>query len=87
MTRTKFPIFLRHCCILVSAYSLTPASRRPNGRARGALTVTVSDPSGGVIAGATVAISNGAGRNAPRQTTAGSGSYTFTLLPPGTYKV
>jgi hypothetical protein len=49
----------------------------------GALTVNVNDPSGGVIVGATVKISNGAPVTRS-QTTGGNGSYTFTLLPPGT---
>lgn len=53
----------------------------------GALTGTVTDPSGAVIAGATVtATSIGTGQ-ARTVTTDASGSYKFSLLPPGNYSV
>jgi hypothetical protein len=52
----------------------------------GALTVTVKDPSGSVIPGATVTVNNGSGLTRAEKTDA-NGSYTFTLLPPGTYGV
>jgi hypothetical protein len=52
----------------------------------GALTVTVTDPSGAVIAGSTVTLTNGA-TVTRKQTTDANGSYTFGLLPPGDYKV
>jgi Carboxypeptidase regulatory-like domain len=84
MTRIKFRVLFA-LMFFVSAHAWSPAARAQSG-GTGALTVTVSDPSGGVIAGATVAISNGAAVSRT-QTTSGSGSYTFTLLPPGTYKV
>src|SRR5277367_462111 len=52
----------------------------------GALTVNVKDPSGAVIAGASVTVSNAAAVNRTAMT-GGDGSYTFPLLPPGDYKV
>ena len=52
----------------------------------GALTVTAQDPSGGAIPGATVAIENTSGVKREDKTTA-NGAFTFTLLPPGTYRV
>jgi len=52
----------------------------------GALTVTVRDSSGAVIAGASVKVSNGAGITRS-QTTNAEGDYTFSLLPPGEYSV
>jgi hypothetical protein len=53
----------------------------------GALTGTVTDPSGGVIAGATVTITNtGTGETRTAKTDA-NGSYKFGLLVPGTYSV
>jgi hypothetical protein len=53
----------------------------------GALTGTVTDPSGAIIAGASVAAVD-TGTGAERDTTTNSnGSYKFALLPPGTYNV
>ena len=52
----------------------------------GALTVNIADPNGAVIASASVKISNSAEVNRI-QTTGANGSLTFTLLPPGTYRV
>lgn len=52
----------------------------------GALTVTASDPSGSLIVGAKVTISNGAAVSRT-QATGDNGSYTFTLLTPGVYQV
>src|ERR1700674_2160996 len=53
----------------------------------GALEGTVKDPSGAVIPNATVtatSLDNGQVRTA---TTSGDGTYRFTLLPPGNYRV
>jgi hypothetical protein len=77
--------FLFAVLVLAGACFLSAASDAQSG-GTGALTVTVTDPSGGVIAGANVTISNGAAVTRS-QTTAANGSYTFTLLPPGVYKV
>jgi Carboxypeptidase regulatory-like domain/TonB-dependent Receptor Plug Domain len=53
----------------------------------GALTGTVTDPSGGVIAGTTVTLTNiGTGQSRTTTTDAG-GSYKFSLIPPGNYSV
>jgi len=52
-----------------------------------ALTGTVTDPTGAVIPNVTVTATN-AGNNAVRTATSGAdGTYRFTLLPPGTYRV
>lgn len=53
----------------------------------GALTGTVTDPSGGVIAGAAVTLTNTGTGQARTTTTDANGSYKFGLLPPGTYSV
>ena len=53
----------------------------------GALTGTLSDPSGAVIPGVTVTVTNndtGQQRNAK---TGADGTFTVSLLPPGNYKV
>ena len=53
----------------------------------GALTGTVTDQSGGVIAGAGVTATNIGTGQARTVTTDASGSYKFSLLPPGNYSV
>lgn len=53
----------------------------------GALTGTVTDPSGGVITGAMVTVTNIGTGQARTVTTESSGSYRFSLLPPGNYSV
>jgi hypothetical protein len=53
----------------------------------GALTVTVSDPTGAMVTGASVTISNAPRALSRTEVTGANGSYTFTLLPPGDYEV
>jgi len=53
----------------------------------GALTGTVTDPSGAVISGATVTATNVGTGQSRTTTTDSSGSYKFSLLPPGNYSV
>ncbi|HYY72031.1 MAG TPA: TonB-dependent receptor [Candidatus Bathyarchaeia archaeon] len=54
---------------------------------QGVITGTVTDPTGAVVPGATVTITN-VGTNVSQSTTTGSdGSYRFPLVPPGTYTV
>ncbi|HUA02119.1 MAG TPA: carboxypeptidase-like regulatory domain-containing protein, partial [Candidatus Aquilonibacter sp.] len=51
------------------------------------MTGTVTDPSGGVIVGATVTATNLATGQARTATTSSSGAYQISLLPPGNYSV
>jgi hypothetical protein len=53
----------------------------------GALAGTVTDPSGAVIAGATVSFKNDATGQTRTTTTNSNGNYRFSLLPPGAYTV
>lgn len=53
----------------------------------GALTGTVTDQSGGVVAGATVTITNNGTGQSRTAKTDGSGGYKFSLLTPGNYSV
>jgi Carboxypeptidase regulatory-like domain len=53
----------------------------------GALSGTVTDPSGGVIVGATVTVTNLATGQMRTAATNSGGSYQFSLLPPGNYSV
>ena len=53
----------------------------------GALTGTVTDPSGGAVAGATVTVTN-LGTNQSREDKTGpAGDYKFSFLPPGNYRL
>jgi outer membrane receptor protein involved in Fe transport len=53
----------------------------------GALSGTVTDPSGGVIAGATVTATNLATGQSRTGTTDSNGTYKLSLLPPGNYSM
>jgi hypothetical protein len=53
----------------------------------GALSGTVTDPSGGVVAKATVTLTSLATGQMRTATTGENGSYQFSLLPPGNYSV
>src|SRR5215472_5787503 len=53
----------------------------------GALTANVTDPSGAMIAGATVTVTRSDTGLNRTQTTDSTGTITFTLLPPGDYEV
>jgi Carboxypeptidase regulatory-like domain len=67
-------------------FGFVPASSAQTG-STGALTGTVTDPSGGVVVGATVTITNVATGQARTVTTDNSGSYKAGLLTPGNYSV
>lgn len=58
------------------------------GAQTGGITGVVSDPHGAILPGATVDIINDTtGKSERRITTGDDGSYTVTLLPPGTYRI
>ena len=53
----------------------------------GTITGTVTDPSGGVVAGATVTATNTGTGTEKKTVTDNSGSYSFVDLPPGMYTI
>src|SRR5579871_3451595 len=53
----------------------------------GALTGTVTDPTGAVIPNVTVTATNADTGQERTATTSAAGAYTISLLPPGTYRV
>ncbi len=57
------------------------------GQATTSVRGTITDSSGGSVAGATVTITNTESRIERTATSASDGSYQFLLLPPGTYKL
>jgi len=54
---------------------------------QGVITGTIADPTGAVVPGATVTITNVGTNVSQSTTTGGDGSYRFPLVPPGTYIV
>src|SRR5690348_6061794 len=72
-------------CFLALSVSVSPALAQ--SASTGALEGTVSDPSGGVISGATVTATNLATGQSRVANTDASGLYKFSLLPPGNYDV
>ena len=68
-------------CLLLSPFILAQTA------GTGALTGTVTDSTGGAISGAMVTITSTGNGQSRTTTTGADGSYTFSLLPPGTYSV
>jgi Carboxypeptidase regulatory-like domain/TonB-dependent Receptor Plug Domain len=82
--RPKF-VFALFLCLAVLFACVSPALAQSG--TTGALTGTVSDPSGAVISGATVTLTSLATGQERTATSDASGSYKFSLVPPGTYSV
>jgi hypothetical protein len=64
---------------------VTPLSAQSAGT--GALTGTLTDPSGAVVPNVTVTLTNNATGQVRTLTTGSDGTYRFSLIPPGSYKV
>jgi Carboxypeptidase regulatory-like domain/TonB dependent receptor len=71
--------------IFVFALCISTSPALAQSASTGALSGTVTDPSGGVIAGATVTATNLATGQARTAVTDANGVYTISLLPPGNY--
>jgi Carboxypeptidase regulatory-like domain len=82
--RPKFALSL-FLCLAVLFVCVSPIFAQTSST--GALTGTVTDPSGAVISGATVTATNVGTGQARATTTDSSGSYKFGLLPPGNYSL
>jgi hypothetical protein len=80
---------IRVFCFLLfaAALLLTSAQFALAQTGNGGLTGTVTDPSGGVISGATVTVTSLGTGQSRTTTTDSNGSYTFGLLNAGDYKV
>ena len=71
--------------LIVLTFLLMPVTMRAQTIVTGALTGTVNDPSGAVIAGATVTLKNTETGATQTATTGPNGQFHFTLLKPGSY--
>ena len=72
-------------CFAILFLCISPVLAQTSGT--GALTGTVTDPSGAVISGAAVTATNKGTGQARTETTDSSGVYKFSLLPAGAYSV
>jgi len=79
----RFTIFTLSLCLI----ALVPAVSLWAQGDRGTITGTVTDPSGAVIAGASVTATNTATQASTKTTTTSSGHYTIPALPVGRYEV
>lgn len=79
----KFGAAIAVLCLTLGAWMLPVRAQTAN---TGALTVTVTDPSGAAVVGAKVVITSPAGETRAL-TTGADGSCTFGLLPVGNYQV
>jgi hypothetical protein len=81
------PLFHRNVCLGLIAFLLMCSLALGQTAATGGLTGTITDPTGAIVPGATVVVTN-AGTGLTRTVTTGAdGSYKALLLPPGTYNV
>src|SRR6202021_2131737 len=72
---------------LIALLLCLPALASAQSVVTGGLTGVVTDPTGSVIAGATVSLQNQATTEVQSTTTGATGIYQFTLLKPGIYVV
>jgi len=82
--KLRFVCSLFACAVLLLSCTAVLHAQTAN---TGALAGTVTDPSGGVIVGATVTVTNLATGQMRTATTTSTGSYQISLLPPGNYSV
>lgn len=85
--RSRFDRYFRVVVSLIALVLWLPTLASAQSVVTGGLTGIVSDPSGSVIAGATVNLKNNATSEVQSATTGSTGAYQFTLLKPGTYVV
>ena len=77
--------FLTRSAALAAISAALPLYAQVEGT--GTLQGTITDPSGAVVAGATITVTEPATGRAVSQTTPGSGSYVISALPPGQYTI
>jgi hypothetical protein len=73
--------------VILTAFLFSPARSAFSQGITGSITGTVTDPSGSVIAGATVTVRHEETEELRKVTTSDAGTFTVTQLPPGHYDV
>jgi hypothetical protein len=74
--------------VILLALVLMASAAFGQGTQSGAISGAITDPSGAVISGATVTVTNTATNNVERTVvTTGDGLFSATLLPPGEYSI
>src|SRR5207253_8092899 len=78
----------RTFCVLFAAFLVLASGGVARSQTvQGVITGTITDPTGAVVPGATVTITNVGTNISQSTTTGGDGSYRFPLVPPGNYLV
>ena len=83
----SFRNLLRPCLAIIVLLAVGVLGLFAQSAGTGALTGTVTDPSGGTVPNATVTLTNTQTNQTRTATTGTDGSYRFPLIPPGTYRV
>jgi hypothetical protein len=74
-------------CTLVCLLALTPSALFSQVSATGRVSGTITDSSGGAVAGANVSLIDTATSSSRQTTTSDAGFYVFAIVNPGTYNV
>ncbi len=77
--------FVAICLVFFSGLSVRPAYGQAGSR--GTVTITVLDPSGSVVPGATLELTDLATNSVRKAVTSGAGTYNFVGLPIGVYRL
>jgi hypothetical protein len=85
MSAKSTAVSLANCLFLTALFVVGPAWTQT--ASTGALTVTAANPTGAVVPGARITVTSTATGTPRTHAAESNGSYTFTLLPPGTCKV
>ena len=85
--RLRFHKYFRLAVSFIALLLLLPTLISAQSIVTGAISGTISDPSGAVIVGATLTLRNNATGEMLTTTSSADGAYQFSLLKPGTYSL
>jgi hypothetical protein len=83
--RSRLQVLL--LAVLLTFVCLAASLANAQSSSTGALTGTITDPSGGAVPGASVSLTNVSTQQVITKATTGDGQYKFVLLPPGEYSL